>query len=469
MPEDKKAEEFLAVSVSPHLRDPSSTSLIMWTVVIALIPPGAVGLYAFGWRILLVAAASVLSALVTELICLRLRGKKPSVADGSAFVTGLLLAYVLPPNVKWYVPVVGSVFAIAFGKQIFGGLGCNFFNPALLGRAFVQFAFPLQVNLARWPVLPPRGLLSIFSGDVAADAVTGATALNLLKGNPGLDWAQMAPGAGSFRFGIAELFLGHVPGCIGETSALAILLGASFLIYYKLIDWRLPLAYIASAALFLWLLPARGGAALPGGVYARLAVALAICLVFAAAAGFALKKTGLALTVRLAAGLGLGAGLFAGWGLGGSFAWGLLGAAAGLAAGLGGGYLAYRSGVDRGARGVVGTLPGLFLLFAIFGACAFGGADHSAETLKLGRLFAHVLGGGLLLGAFFMITDMVTSPMTSLGRVIMGIGAGVLVCLIRNYGAYPEGVCYSILIMNSAVPIIDRFTVPRVFGAREKK
>jgi electron transport complex protein RnfD len=327
-------------------------------------------------------------------------------------VTGVLLAFVLPPTVGWYVPVVGALVAIGAGKQAFGGLGANFFNPALLARAFLQFAFPTEVSMPTWPILGvPAGFGRVLCDVASPDAVTTATPLALLGGNPGVAW-RAVPEATPFGppllwhlptvaawvvlgilvvgalagiyfavtresrlvavLGIGALLLfgvvptgdisfGLVPGCIGETSAWALLLGGLALIYYRLVNWRLPVAYIATVAVLVALLPTR--------------------------------------------------------------------AADGSWAGL-----------------LVGQL-------------------------QPERVLVHVFAGGLFIGAFFMITDMVTSPLTSKGQVIFGILAGLMVALIRLYGGYPEGVCYSILLANAARPIIDRYTMPRVFGLRaaEKK
>jgi electron transport complex protein RnfD len=358
-------------------------------------------------------AISMAACIAFEALVQTLRGVRVTVADGSAAVTGLLLALVLPPDVRWYVPVVGGIVAIGVGKQAFGGLGHNFFNPALVGRAFLQFAFPAQVSLARWPILAGPGMTgwARLVGDVRdvggsqADAVTRATPLVLLKHNPGLDWSAIegaspfgpplvwllptaaaaalfallvlgavaglwfawrhdarlagVAGAGALLlFGVVptgNLSFGQVPGCIGEISAWAILLGGLSLIYYRYIRWELPAVYIGTVALLVLVIPMRG-------------------------------ETG--------------------W---------------------------------------VGGLAGPFM----------------PE-----RVLAHVFGGGLFLGGFFMLTDMVTRPLTLKGQLIYGALAGVLVVVIRLFAGYPEGVCYSILLANAARPLIDRYTVPRPFGAR---
>jgi electron transport complex protein RnfD len=400
------------VTVSPHRREGESVTLVMWTVALFLVPAGLVGLWAFGWRAAWVTALAVASCVATEATVQRLRGVRIRIGDGSAVITGVLLAFVLPASVSWYVPVIGGVVAIGIAKQAFGGLGANFFNPALVARAFLQFAFARQVSLSSWPYVSPdvHGIRRVLV-DLTADAmtsatpVTGATPLALLKWNPGVAWSAIE-GAPAFgppivwmlprgpaiaAFGLlvaaaaggvvylaahagrkgrlwavvgvgALLLLGVVPtgdvsmgriaGCIGETSAWALILGGLALIYFRCIRWELPAAYIATAAVLLMVLPVSTEAGL--------------------ATGFAAPE----------------------------------------------------------------------------------------------RALAHVFGGGLMLGAFFMITDMVTSPMTVRGQVVFGVLAGALVALIRLYGGFPEGVCYSILLANAARPLIDRYTRPRVFGAR---
>jgi electron transport complex protein RnfD len=399
------------VVVSPHRREGESVPLVMWTVVAWLMPAGFVGLWAFGWRAAWVTALAVASCVATEAVVQRLRGVRVTVADGSAVITGVLLAFVLPPSVSWYIPVIGGAVAIGIAKQAFGGLGANFFNPALVARAFLQFAFAQQVSLSRWPFVAPAvsGFARLFE-DVTADAmtsatpVTGATPLGLLKWNPGVAWSQIegasafgppivwmlpaaagvavfvllvAAAAGGVVYsaanagrkgrlwavvGVGALILlgvvptgnvsmGRIAGCIGETSAWALIISGLALIYFRCIRWELPVAYIATVAALVMVLP-------------------------------------------------------------------------------------------------VSTDAGL--------ATGFAAPD---------RVLAHVFGGGLMLGAFFMITDMVTSPMTVKGQVVFGVLAGALVATIRLYGGFPEGVCYSILLANAARPLIDKYTRPRVFGA----
>ena len=323
-------EQFL-VETSPHIRATQDVRRVMWTVVVALIPAGVAAGVFFGYWAIRLVAVCVITSVATEAVIQILRRKALTVDDGSAVVTGILMAYVLPPNSSILVGTVGSFIAIAIGKQAFGGLGHNIWNPALVGRAFVQMAYASKVSLSEWPVLNE---ITHFSADVrGVDAVSRASALavDFTKGT----------------YSVADLFLGKVPGCIGETSALALLIGGAALILLRIVNWRMPLSYIGTVFALTWVLPSP----------------------------------------------------YTGW---------------------------------------------------------FGGMP-----------FCHIFAGGLMLGAFYMATDMVTTPVTGKGIVIFGIGAGVLTTVIRYYGGYPEGVCYAILLMNTATPLIDRYTGPRVFGAKK--
>ena len=316
---------------------------IMWAVVLSLIPAGIAGIFTFGFYCFNVIFLSCITAVITETFVLLLR-KLPvvnTIKDGSALVTGILLAYTLPPSVPWYVPVVGSFFAIAVVKHAFGGLGNNIWNPALAARAFLQVAYPAVIN-SDWRVLTQHGLTKIVHNitKVGAegklvDAVTRATPL--------------AKEAGAETYRITQLLIGNIPGCIGETSAIALLLGGAYLIYKRYINWYVPAYYIATVFIMVLILPPQ------------------------------------------------------------------------------------------------------------------------TVTPWANNPFYHIFAGGLLLGAFFMATDMVTSPLTKRGLTIFAIGTGILTALIRFYSGYPEGVCYSILLMNTATPLIDRFTKPRLYGTRRKK
>ncbi len=336
----------LVVGPAPHLRSEDSIPKIMWSVNLALLPALIAAILYFGWYAGLVVLVAVLFAVVTEVVCQKFRGVPITIKDGSAVVTGVLLAFILPPDVPLYLPAIGSVFAIGIAKHAFGGLGCNIWNPALSARAVLLAAYSGFVVMTKWPIL--KSYATGYIGGV--DAVTKATPLAVLKNHP-FEFFQ--------NYSMGQLFTGQHPGCIGETSVIALLVGAAFLIYKKYINWRLPLAYILTVAIAVFILP-------------------------------------------------------------------------------------------------MSTSNGVF---------GFWQADFWANIGGvIDRSIAHVVAGGLILGAFFMATDMVTSPLTSKGQVVFGIGCGLLVAIIRLYGGYPEGVCYSILIMNTLVWVIDKYTKPKLFG-----
>uniref|UniRef100_A0A7C3YT02 Ion-translocating oxidoreductase complex subunit D n=1 Tax=candidate division WOR-3 bacterium TaxID=2052148 RepID=A0A7C3YT02_UNCW3 len=320
----------LTVSFSPHLRHKVSVEYLMYSVVIALIPALIGSVYFFGIRALIIIILSVISSLFFEAVGQKLFGRRVSITDGSALITGLLLAFNLPPGVPYFIPVIGSAFAVIIAKQFFGGLGYNFINPALAARAFLVVSWP---HLMTKSFLPPRfGTLS------GIQALTQATPLTILKDTRVLE-PEKYPKIVSLLSSsgvIKNLFFGQVGGCLGETSAFLLLVGGIFLLLTRVIDWRIPLSYL-----------------------------------------------------------------------------------------------------------------GTVLLISLF--------------TPLSPLF-HLFSGGLMLGAFFMATDYVTIPITSKGRVIFGIGCGILTMLIRLFGGYPEGVCYSILFMNILTPLIERWTHPRIYG-----
>lgn len=309
----------LLVNTSPHLHKKESVSRIMWMVVLSLIPTGIAGVYIFGLGALQAIILGVVAAVITEMVLQLATKKKITILDGSAVLTGLLLAYNLPPNVPFWLPIIGSVFAIAIGKQIFGGLGQNIFNPALVGRVFL---------MASWPKY-----MTTFIKPMNYDAITSATPLAIIKEGKILE-----------KISYLDLFLGNRGGCIGEVCILALLIGAIFLLIRGYISWHIPASYILTTGLFTY----------------------------------------------------------------------------------------------------------------IFGAKVFFTGDW---------LF-HVLSGGLILGAFFMATDYVTSPLTAKGQIVFGLGCGLLTAVIRLWGGYPEGVSYAILIMNAAAPIIDRYTKKRIYGTK---
>jgi electron transport complex protein RnfD len=309
-------DNLLIVSSSPHLHSPDNVPAAMRDVLIALIPALLVAVYYFRLPAVMVILACVVSAYVAELVCLKMMKKDSATKEYSALVTGLLLAFCLPPTLPVWMAALGSIFAIVIAKHLFGGLGHNIFNPALIGRAFLLASFPVAMTTWISPI----------------DGVTTASPLGIMKEATG----QQLPR-------IADLFLGNVSGSLGETSALALLIGGLYLLYKKHIDWRIPGSYLGTVFLL---------------------------------------------------------------------------------------------------TSIVAVIKGYGLEYPVF----------------------HLFAGGLFLGAFFMATDWVTSPVTKMGRLIFGAGAGVLVVLIRLKGGYPEGVCYSILLMNVVTPLIDRYTKARVFG-----
>lgn len=306
-------ENKLHISVSPHIRAKRTTQSIMLDLIIALLPAAIAGVVIFGLRALAVIGICVAASVISEAVFNIITKKEQTVGDLSAIVTGLILALNLPANIPFWQAVVGAVFAIIVVKCIFGGLGKNLVNPAATARVFMLVAFGSMANAA-FPV----------------DATAGATPL-----------AQMAEGSVPE---LMDLFLGKHGGAIGETCAVALLIGGVYLLIRKIISWHLPVAFVATAFLFSFLV-----------------------------------------------------------------------------------------------------------------------ADFNVTTA-----LAHVLSGGLLIGAFFMATDYVTSPSTALGKIIFGIGAGVITMLIRFWGVYPEGVSFAILLMNIVNPFICSLTARKLFGGAKK-
>lgn len=338
----------LIVSASPHLKSEETVRNVMMDVLIALIPAILAAVYFFGLRGLFVILTCVVASVATEHVCMKLRGKQSTISDLSAVVTGILLAFCLPAGISFVYAAVGAIVAIAIGKQVFGGLGHNMFNPALVGRAFMLSSWPVAMTSWTIPVsMMSKNWLSL-SGE-SWDALTTATPLAVLKESANMSEGFMAimtsdkvmPGGLSTM----DMFIGRMPGSLGETSAIAILLGGLYLLYRGQITWHIPVSYMGTYTILAWIL------------------------------------------------------------------------------------------------GGVGT-TGLFS----------------------GPIIFNLLAGGMFLGTFFMITDMVTSPVTPLGRIVFGAGGGLIVFLIRSYGGYPEGVCYSILLMNACTPLIDRYTRPRRYG-----
>ena len=310
--------EFL-VSGSPHIHKKESISRIMWAVVISLIPTGVAGVIIFGLDALWVTLVSIVAALLTEFTFQVLTKKKITIFDGSAVITGILLAFNLPSNVPLWLPAIGAIFSIAIGKQVFGGIGQNIFNPALVGRVFL---------MASWPKY-----ITTFVKPFNYDAVTSATPLAALREGKVLE-----------HISYLDLFLGKRGGCIGEVCILALLIGAAFLFVRGYISWHIPVTYIFTTAVFVYI---------------------------------------------------------------------------------------------------------------------FGG-----NKLFNGDWLFHILNGGLVLGAFFMATDYVATPLTVKGQLIFGLGCGLLTAVIRIWGGYPEGVSYAILMMNGATPFIDRYTKSRIYGTK---
>ena len=319
----------LTISSSPHVHSPVTTRTIMRDVLIALVPALIGSVYFFGFRALTVTLVSALAALLFEKLYCRLMKQNDKTYDLSCLVTGVLLAFVCPPTIPYWMIVIGDAFAIILVKMLFGGIGKNIVNPALAGRAFM-FSWP--VAMSTWVKV---GFENAANPLNAADAVTAATPLAAMH------QGQLPADS------VMDAFLGNVGGCIGETSALLLLVGFAYLLYRKVITPRIPLAYIGTVAVLSFLFP---------------------------------------------------------------------------------------MGQDR-------------------------------MTWMAYQLFT----GGLMLGAIFMATDYVTSPLTRLGQIVYGIGCGVLTIMIRYFGGYNEGVSYAILIMNCCVVLLDRIGRPVKFGAPKKE
>ncbi|MCI0469854.1 MAG: RnfABCDGE type electron transport complex subunit D, partial [Nitrospirae bacterium] len=317
----------------PHVKSEETTSRIMWSVSAALLPAAIMGSYFFGARAVMAVALCIISAMLSEYIYQKALNKKITVNDGSAFLTGLLLGLNLPPSVPFYIPIIGSFVAIVITKQLFGGLGYNIFNPALIGRAFLLISFPKLMTI--WS--EPTSAFLLF------DAKTTATPLGILKEE---GYVKLIEVFGDQMSLYTQLLIGHRAGAIGETSSVALLLGAAFLFYKRYITWHIPLSFLGTAALIAWIFGGKGA------------------------------------------------------------------------------------------------------LFA-------------------GDPLLHLLSGGMILGAFFMATDYVTSPSVKNGQILFGIGCGFLTMLIRLKGGYPEGVMFAILIMNCFAPLIDRGFKSTIFGAQK--
>lgn len=322
-------KEKLFVSEAPHIRQSQTTASIMLDVVIALIPALIAGIIIFGLRALSLAIVCVGFAVIFEWLWCKILKKPSTTGDMSAVVTGLLLALNLPVTIPYWIAIIGVLFAIVVVKQFFGGIGHNFMNPALAARAFLLTSWAQPMT--NWG--KPFAKTLVFGG---TDAVSMATPLEIAKN-----------GGGEIPSYI-DLFLGNIGGCMGEVSALAILIGALYLVARRVIDLKIPLAYIATVAVLTFI---------------------------------------------------------------------------------------------------------------------FGGK----EGYFTGDALFHLLSGGLLLSAFFMATDYVTTPYTPKGKIVFGVGCGLITSIIRLWGGYPEGCSYAVLLMNVATPLIDKYTQPKVFGMEKTK
>jgi len=305
--------KLLNVSSSPHVRSKDSTQGLMTDVCIAMLPATAYGVFQFGLHALLVLIVTIAACVLSEYVFEKIMKKPITISDMSAVVTGMILALNCPANIPLWIPALGGIFAIIVVKQIYGGLGQNFMNPALAGRCFLLISF--------------AGKMSSFT----LDGWSGATPLAQLKAGESVD--------------LAAMFIGKIPGTIGEVSVIALLIGAAYMVYKKVITLRIPVTYIVTVAVFAFI---------------------------------------------------------------------------------------------------------------------FGQQD-------LTYVAAHIFGGGLIFGAFFMATDYVTSPITPLGQIVFGILLGILTGLFRIFGGSAEGVSYAIILSNLMVPLIERFTLPKAFGREGKK
>jgi len=325
-------DKILTISPSPHIHSGDSTQKIMYRVVYAMIPALLWSVFVFGLDALRVTLIAVVACLAFEYIIQKYLLKiKPMITDGSALITGMLLAFNVPSNIPWWIIIIGSLAAIGIGKLSFGGLGNNIFNPALVGRVFMLISFPVQMT--SWPVNNRSGI----------DAITSATPLNIIKegisnGIPISEITQKLPST-------VDMLFGNIGGSLGEISALLLILGGLYMLFKKVITWHIPVSIIATVAL----------------------------------------------------------------------------------------------------------VAGIFWL--------------ANPAVYINPVY-HVLTGGLMLGAIYMATDMVSSPMNPKGQIIYGVGIGLITISIRMYGAYPEGISFAILIMNAVTPLINTYVKPKRFGGK---
>ena len=320
----------LIASSSPHIRSNENTRSIMLDVIIAMLPALVWAIYNFGFKALISVAVSVVACLFWEWLYRKLLKKPQAIGDLSAVVTGMLLAFVCPPELPWWTLVIGAFFSIVVVKQLYGGIGCNFLNPALAGRAFLLASYATAMTTWAIPKIRP-------------DVTSAATPMAIMK-----EGTEEAFTTLMSNYSIGDMFIGKVGGSLGEVSALCLLVGGIYLLIRKVISWQIPVAYIGTVAI---------------------------------------------LTL-----------------------------------------IAAPAGMDNVQ----------YMLYNVF-------------------------GGGLMLGAIFMATDYATSPVTKPGQLIFGIGCGLLTCFIRRFGSYPEGVCYSILIMNCTTWLLDKYIRPTIYGAVKKE
>ena len=319
-------DDLYSVSTSPYIKDSATIPSIMWNVNLAIAPAAIFAAFYFGMPALINMIVGIVAAVGSEYLVQKFRKKKITAFDGSAFLTGLLLAMCVSPRLPFYMTAIGSIIAIVIAKHSMGGLGYNIFNPAHVGRAAVMVSWPIAMTT--WPSLT-----------TAADVVTSATPLGILKLQ---GYQKLVETFGGQSELYKAMFLGTRNGSIGETSTVLLILGGLYLMHKKIINWQIPVFMIGTVGLLTWIFG-------PAGMF---------------------------------------------------------------------------------------TGDGIF----------------------------NMMAGGLVIGGFFMATDMVTIPITKKGQIIFAVGAGLIVTLIRLVGGYPEGVCYSILLMNSVTPLIDRITKPRIYG-----
>ena len=321
----------LIASSSPHIRSNENTRSIMLDVIIAMLPALVWAIYNFGFKALISVVVSIVACLFWEWLYRKLLKKPQSIGDLSAVVTGMLLAFVCPPELPWWALIIGAFFSIVVVKQLYGGIGCNFLNPALAGRAILLASY--ATAMTTW-TLPTSKVDTV---------VSTATPLAIMKEGTVEKFTELTA-----NYSVGDMFIGRVGGSLGEVSALALLLGFVWLLIRKVISWHTPVAFIGTVAI--------------------------LTLISAPA------------------------------------------------------------GIDNVQ----------YMLYNVF-------------------------GGGLMLGAIFMATDYATSPVTKPGQLIFGLGCGLLTCFIRRFGSYPEGVCYSILIMNCTTWLLDKYIRPTIYGAVKKE